>query len=323
MSDRDRNDEGDDLPPLDTIPGVAASEFRANLKDHLDRVCESGEMIRVERRDGGGVVVLDERVYVDLRRSIAAQRNGYLRRGFKGYIEDAVALFAGDLLTDANLREDFDEFEQRCRRGVAANHAALDASTFMRQVIWTIGSTQKRYEVRMQYWEAQQALFRAGDPDAIRDEEKAIRAQWKKAKVYLGPKQFEAIVAIGKIVAKTSWKPFKQRYLLLPQDPATESCAAWSDAHWALRELPQVGYAIGYYLLRNLYGAPFLKPDVHILAIANSYFGDAADPLAALQFELHKCWDDASARLPRLRPIHMGICDYVLWWYRQRTGLPA
>jgi len=319
----DSSDDGDVLPPLDTIPRVAASEFRANLKEHLDRVCEGGETLRVERRDGVGVVVIDERVYADLQRTIAAQRNSYLRRGFKGYIEDAVALFASDLIVDANLRHDFDAFEKLCRSSVAANHAALDASTFMRQVIWTIGSTQKRYEVRMRYWDAQQALFRSGDPDIIRDQEKSIRAEWKKAKVYLSPKQFDAILAIGKSVATASWPAFKRSYLLLPQDPTADSCAAWNDAHWALRELPQVGYAISYYLLRNLYGAPFLKPDVHILAIANSYFGNATDPLAALQSELHKCWSDASARLPRLRPIHMGLCDYVLWWYRQRTGLPA
>jgi hypothetical protein len=323
MSDLDRNDEGDELPPLEALPIIAASEFRANLKEHLDRVCESGEMIRVERRDGVGAIVIDERVYVDLRRAAAAQRGAYQRRGFRSCVDDAVALFAGDLLTDAALRDDFDEFESRCRRGVAANHAALDAPTFMTQVLWTIGSTQKRFHVRMRYWEAQQALFRAGNPNAIRDEAADIRAEWAKSKSYLSPKQFEAVLAIGCTVAETTWEQFKQEYLLLPEYPASESCAAWSEAHWALRELPQVGYAISYYLLRNLYGAPFVKPDVHILAIANRYFGDEVDPLAALQADLHDCWDLAAARLPRLRPLHMGTADYVLWWYRQRTGLPA
>lgn len=55
----------------------------------------------------------------------------------------------------------------------------------------------------MRYWDAQRALFRCGDPNAIRDQERAIRAEWKKAKVYLSPRQFKAIIAIGKTVAES------------------------------------------------------------------------------------------------------------------------
>jgi hypothetical protein len=33
---------------------------------------------------------------------------------------------------------------------------------------------------------------------------------------------------------------------------------------------------------RNLLGAPFLKPDVHIKAIADSFFGAKRDPVVAL-----------------------------------------
>lgn len=75
-------------------------------------------------------------------------------------------------------------------------------------------------------------------------------------------------------------------------------------------------------LLRNLYGAPFLKPDVHILAIASTASGTPrapGGPSVRTTQVLGRCHGPPS----RLRPIHMGICDYVLWWYRQRTGLPA
>ena len=83
-----------------------------------------------------------------------------------------------------------------------------------------------------------------------------------------------------------------------------------------------VGDALAWYLIRNLYGAPFFKPDVHIKAIAGHFFGSAPDPVEALAAACRLHWPEVCSE-SRLLPVHLAEVDYILWWCRRETGEPA
>ena len=129
-----------------------------------------------------------------------------------------------------------------------------------------------------------------------------------------------AVLSTAKEIAR-DWEPFKSDYLRLPAKAEAETVQAWEDSRRALDRLPMIGYALAWYLIRNLYGAPFFKPDVHILAIADYFYGQNPDPIGALSHAVRAlapvCTDS------RLTPIHLGKADYILWWYRSNTGEPG
>jgi hypothetical protein len=116
-----------------------------------------------------------------------------------------------------------------------------------------------------------------------------------------------------------SWTAFKREYLLLPKNPETESTEQWLPAHAALDSLPMVGNAIAWYLLRNLYGAPFFKPDLHINAIEKHFFGSGN--LMEMSSAVRQLWPKVCTDV-RISPVHLGVVDYILWWYREETGDP-
>src|SRR5262249_47056961 len=115
------------------------------------------------------------------------------------------------------------------------------------------------------------------------------------------------------------WDAFKAEYLLLPDDPEAETVDAWWAAYNALDRLPMVGDAIAWYLIRNLYGAPFFKPDLHINPVAAHFFGHGE--LNEMAEASRRLWPEVCHDSRLLRG-HLGEVDYVLWWYRQATGLP-
>lgn len=82
-----------------------------------------------------------------------------------------------------------------------------------------------------------------------------------------------------------------------------------------------VGQATAWYLIRNLYGAPVFKPDIHICAIASHFFPETDDPLSAMSAAVCDLWENVCED-KRFLPVHLGETDYVLWFYRRRTGLP-
>jgi hypothetical protein len=81
-----------------------------------------------------------------------------------------------------------------------------------------------------------------------------------------------------------------------------------------------VGWAIGWYLIRNLYGGRFFKPDMHINAIVAHFIGEGQpEAMAAAVREL---WPTVCSD-SRLLPVHLGEVDFILWWYRQATNEPT
>ena len=94
----------------------------------------------------------------------------------------------------------------------------------------------------------------------------------------------------------------------------------WLSAYSALDRLPMVGDAIAWYLIRNLYGAPFFKPDLHINAIKRHFFGNG--DLNEMSATVRQLWPQVCTD-SRLARVHLGVVDYVLWWYRMNTGRPA
>jgi hypothetical protein len=81
-----------------------------------------------------------------------------------------------------------------------------------------------------------------------------------------------------------------------------------------------VGDAIAWFLIRDLYGGRFFKPDVHILAIARHFFS-GGDPLKELTDAVRQEWKSICTD-KRFLPVHLGEVDLILWWYRRRTGIP-
>ena len=118
------------------------------------------------------------------------------------------------------------------------------------------------------------------------------------------------------------WDAFKRKYLLLPNEPQSENPNDWQDAYWQLRSFPEVGDAIAWYLIRNLYGGPFFKPDVHINEIAMRFFPETDQPLDAMSAEVRKCWEKV-CKDKRFLPLHLGEVDYMLWWYKRKNALPS
>jgi hypothetical protein len=208
-----------------------------------------------------------------------------------------------------------------CRRGVRANADRITSASFLEDYLWCVGSTQKDYTVRARHWNGQVALFRDCDAHQIVADACAIQAEWAASKRYLSPKSVTAMLDVATRIKDMGWEPFRAEYLFLPADPEAETPAAWSATYWALRELKGVGHAISWYLIRNLFGGPFFKPDVHIEVIAWHFFGDEEDPVEAMASAVRQVWPRVCSDR-RLLPAHLGEVDYILWWHRRNTGLP-
>jgi hypothetical protein len=162
------------------------------------------------------------------------------------------------------------------------------------------------------------ALFRqCKAADVVRDAEN-IRAEWAAKKRDLNSKMLEAVIATATEVAE-GWDAFKREYLPLPAKPESESLDDWWRAYSARDRLPMVGWALSWYLIRNLYGAPFFKPDLHINAIVKHFFGP--DKLPEMSSAVRHLWPEVCAD-PRWPVVHLGVADYILWWYRQSTNDP-
>lgn len=150
---------------------------------------------------------------------------------------------------------------------------------------------------------------------------RAIPADWAASKCNLSPKTVAAMLETAKMITGMGWDPFRAEYLFLPADPEADTPVAWNATYWALRELKQVGHAISWYLIRNLFGGPFFKPDIHIEAIAWHFFAEEDDPVEAMASAVRQCWPRVCSDR-RLLPVHLGEVDYILWWHRRNTGAP-
>ena len=63
-----------------------------------------------------------------------------------------------------------------CRRGVRENWSLLTPERFLPGLLWCVGSVQKDYAVRLNFWDGQLELFRGGDPMRIARERDELRA---------------------------------------------------------------------------------------------------------------------------------------------------
>jgi len=218
------------------------------------------------------------------------------------------------------------EFRQLCRRGVRQNWMRVKAIPFVKSYLWCVGSTRKPYERHCRYIKRQERLFRQCDPKNIVNARTDIRKDWRSRKdgqchkEDLKREMLESVIEAARRICAKGWDEFKQEYLLLPDDPRSENADDWQKAYWQLRSFPEVGDAISWYLIRNLYGAPFLKPDIHIREIAKHFFAGTARPVDAMTVEVRKCWPKV-CKYRRFRPLHLGEVDYVLWWYKRKNAL--
>jgi hypothetical protein len=215
---------------------------------------------------------------------------------------------------------DLEYFNRLCRQGVYKNWSALDPKLFLKNYHRCVAAVAKKVAVVEKNWPKQVALFRHHDPARIVRERDVIWEEWKVDKCYLSPKMVEAVIATAELI-NCSWDDFKGRYLLLPKNPETESLKDWARAHAALDDLPMVGKATAWYLIRNLYGARVFKPDVHINAIASHFFPNVESPLDAMADAVRVQWKQV-CHDDRFPTVHLGVVDYILWWYRAATGLP-
>ncbi|MCK6529724.1 hypothetical protein L6R50_19935 [Myxococcota bacterium] len=249
---------------------------------------------------------------------------------FTEYLEAALdhALSTSDNGTDGGELEDVVAL---CAAGVATNHAGLTGQNFLRQFLWCVGSQQKNYDVRMSerpggsFWAQQQAIFHDCDPGAVVAHARVIEASLEAERRYLSPAMVSATLSVARQIVDLGWPVFRDRFLPLPSDPQSQDLDDWLPLVWRLDELPRVGPTTGWYLLRNLLGAPVLKPDIHILAIAWHFFGDQPRPLQAMIARTREVWPQVCRRREaeaRVLCPHLGVVDFILWWYRSQTGHP-
>lgn len=250
---------------------------------------------------------------------------------FEDYLKAAMVHALSTASNDPN--EELKYIVALCEGGATQNRSALGDAEFLRQILWCVGSQQKRYSVRMSareggtFWEQQQALFLDCNPATVVSERASIRRASRSGARYLSPAMVSAVLDVADEIIDTGWDKFRDHYLLLPVDPDDTHTDAWLPLVRRLDSLPRVGPTTAWYLLRNLLGAPVLKPDVHVLAIAWDFFGDLADPLEALRAEAIAAWPRMHAALgsPPNLPAdpHLGVIDYILWWFRSQVGEPA
>jgi hypothetical protein len=239
------------------------------------------------------------------------------QNAFAVYLKAALAQALHDEATGAD-NGNLNWIHTLARRGVRTNWSNLTAEAFLEQCLWCVGSIQKDYAAHERNFPSQVALFRQCNPDEIARQANQIREDWAKSKCYLSGSMVDAVLHTAMLIA-AGWEAFKRQYLLLPRNPEAETAAAWADGHRALQRLKMVGPAIAWYLIRNLYGAPFFKPDVHINAIVNHFFGPGQ--LQTLEGAVRRLWPTICADR-RFSRVHLGEVDYFLWWYRQATGEP-
>lgn len=239
------------------------------------------------------------------------------KRAFAAYLERAVKV----AVADDKSKEDSGNLMwilDRASRGVKRNWKTLRPEEFLAEYLWCVGSIRKKFTTHTEKYPDQEKLFCGCDPKKIARNAKAIRSTWKKSKCDLNSRMFEAVISTASTMAD-GWDGFKTQYLLLPDNPESESLDDWWDAYDALDGLPMVGWAIGWYLIRNLYGAPFFKPDLHINEIVAHFFGP--EKLVEMTEVVHELWPKVCSE-KRLLPTHIGVVDHILWWYRQKTGDP-
>lgn len=209
-----------------------------------------------------------------------------------------------------------------CRRGVKPNWDALGKREFLREFLWAVGAIQKPVDQHERYYPVQLRLFRGCSARAILRDRALILDQWHGERRNLNRRMVDSVLLVGCRVASEGWKEFKRVALPLPGNPESEDPGEWRATYAALDSLPMIGDANVWFLLRNLLGAPFLKPDIHIKAIADSFFGSKRDPVAALSAAVRASWGRV-CRDRRLQPVHLGEVDYILWDHRRRTGRPV
>ena len=239
---------------------------------------------------------------------------------FEVYLSHALDRAKSD---EANRQDDtnLQWVNSHCRRGVKVNSARITEASFLEDYLWCVGSTQKDYAVHSRFWKDQIVLFRECNAARIVADSSEIRSEYEKSKCYLSPKTVDAMLETANRITSSGWDQFQARYLVLPREPEAETPAAWNPTYRALRELKEVGHVISWYLIRNLFGGPFFKPDIHIKAIADHFFPDQKDPLEYMGSEVRRVWPQVCSD-SRLLPVHLGEIDYILWWYRRSTGVP-
>lgn len=209
-----------------------------------------------------------------------------------------------------------------CRRGVKRNWDSLGEKAFLEEFLWVVGAIQKPIAQHERYYPLQVRLFRGCSARAIDRDRALILDKWQNKRCDLNRRMVDAVLLVGNRIATEGWETFKRATLPLPRNPESQVPEEWQATYAALDSLPMIGEANVWFLLRNLLGAPFLKPDIHIKAIAGGFFGATRDPIRTLSTAVRTHWERA-CRTRRLLPVHLGVVDYILWDYRRLTGRPV
>lgn len=236
---------------------------------------------------------------------------------FKNYLKAAIDL-ALTMETDETDDCNLEIIHNVCRNGAIKNWKALTAQGFLEKYLYCIGGIMIHATGLANNWPRIRQLFRQCKPTKIAAEHSAIQAEWEVQKLGLNQRKVNAVLTTAGNMTAMGWHDFKNEYVPKPIKPQSESEVDWLPVFDALNRLPLVGPAIGWFLVRNVYGGPFLKPDTHINAIANWYFGGN---LSVMTDEIRKLWPQVCSDT-RLKPVHIGEADYFLWNYRKSTNLP-
>jgi hypothetical protein len=216
-------------------------------------------------------------------------------------------------------------FHSLCRRGVLTNWRRLTPICFLEDFDRCVAAIRKKVAVVEKYDTCRAKLFRHYSAQRIVADGKKIWAEWEQEKCNLNWRMVDAVTSTAKLIAR-SWGNFQKDYLPQPVHPESESLADWCDIHARLDWLPMVGWATGWYLIRNLYGAPFFKPDMWIERIAWHFFPKSKSLLNAIDVmsqAARKYWNRVCDDEGFKNPVHLGEVDYILWWYASQNDESA
>jgi hypothetical protein len=193
----------------------------------------------------------------------------------------------------------------------------LTGKDFLEAYLWCIAGIRIPATSLAKKWDRILSLFRKCEPKIVAREGGKIKDKWRQEKLGLNEGKVDAFLQTATDVAE-DWDVFRDKYVPEPPKPDSEQTEDWQSVFSALDQLPFVGAAVGWFLVRNVYGGAFFKPDTHLVCIAQHYFnGD----LEAMAMELRRLWP-AVCSDRRFHPVHIGEVDYFVWNYRRMTGKP-
>ena len=193
------------------------------------------------------------------------------------------------------------EFNKSWASIEGAAHRAVTEEEFFRNYMWCVYvSGFSAHAVSRNYDKLLAAHNLVDDQGKFVPSSQALFPD--KEKVFLiwrNRAKFAAITETRRLVHQTTWPDFHHEYL-------------WSKSPQALQGLSFMGPALSRHLARNLGNVQIVKPDVHLVRLANRY--NVAPQFAGIEEQASLLCEKAQKSVPEMAGWPLGKVDLALWY---------